>query len=90
MIYGSVSTNNYRHGEIVPLKASCVSTPTAVPEGAELESAVAPVTTLDIHSLGSEGLAGKIFKKKRRIAALPTLALCSRQFAVHDLLDLQA
>jgi hypothetical protein len=64
MIYGSVSTNNYRHGEIVPLKASCVSTPTAVPEGAELGSAVAPVTTLGIHSLGSEGPAGKIFKKR--------------------------
>jgi hypothetical protein len=34
-------------------------------------------------------LPGKILKK-RRIAALPTLALCSRQFAVHDLFDLQA
>jgi hypothetical protein len=62
MIYGSVSTNNYRHGEIVPLKASCVSTPTAVPEGAELGSAVASVATLGIHSLGSEGLDGKILK----------------------------
>jgi hypothetical protein len=63
MNYGSVSTNNYRHGEIVPLKASCVSTPTAVPEGAELGSAVAAVTTLGIHSLGSEGLARQDIKK---------------------------
>jgi hypothetical protein len=72
MIYGSVSTNNYRHGEIVPLKASCVSTRTVVPEGA-VGSAVAPVTTLGIHFLGPERLARQDIKK-RRITTFPTLA----------------
>ena len=61
MIYGSVSTNNCRHGESVPLKASCVSSPTSVPGSAELGSAVTPVTTRGVHFLGSEGLAGKVF-----------------------------
>ena len=61
MIYGSVSTNNCHQGEIVPLKASCISSPTSVPGRAELGSAVPAVTAGGIHSLDSEGFAGNVF-----------------------------